>query len=72
MVTPTKTFNSFTAAKRHVIGILSVAENLTAPVTETYDVDSIAARVIGPMNSGYPITVGWDAFWEIAEQHRVV
>lgn len=70
MTTPTKTFNSFTAAKRHIIGILSSAENLSAPVTETFDVDSIAARVIGPMNSGYPIIVGWDAFWDIAEQHR--
>jgi len=70
MTTPTKTFNSFTAAKRHVIGVLS-AEELSAPVTETFDVDSIAARVIGPMNSGYPITVAWDEFWRIAEQHRI-
>lgn len=70
MTAPTKTFNSFTAAKRHVIGVLSGAE-LTASVTETFDVNSIAARVIGPMNSGYPITVGWDEFWRIAEQHRI-
>ena len=70
MTSPTKTFNSFTAAKRHVINTLSAAE-LTAPVTETFDVESIAARVIGPMNSGYPITVGWDEFWRIAEQHRI-
>ena len=47
------------------------AEELSAPVTETFDVDSIAARVIGPMNSGYPITVAWDEFWRIAEQHRI-
>ncbi len=70
MTAPTKTFNSFTAAKRHVINTLAAAE-LTAPVIETFDVESIAARVIGPMNSGYPITVGWDEFWRIAEQHRI-
>jgi len=71
MTAPTKTFNSFTAAKRHVIGILSNAEGLSAPVTETFDVNSIAARVIGPMNSGYPVIASWDAFWDIAEQHRL-
>lgn len=70
MTTPTRTFNSFTAAKKHVIGILSNSEGLSAPVSEIFDVDSIATRVIGPMNSGYPITVGFDAFWDIAEQHR--
>lgn len=70
MITPTRTFNSFTAAKKHVIGILSNSEGLSAPVSEIFDVDSIATRVIGPMNSGYPITVGFDAFWDIAEQHR--
>ncbi len=70
MSAPTKTFNSFTAAKRHVITLLSSGEDLSAPVTETFDVDSIASRVIGPMTSGHPIIVGVDDFWEIANQHR--
>lgn len=69
MSAPARTFNSFTSAKRHVITLLA-AEPLTAPVTDAFDVDSIAACVVGPMTSGYPIIVGVTDFWEIAERHR--